>query len=171
MKRLFYATRTLDDGQSISDDVHKLGVDDHHFYVVCRNGKGIKSRKLHGSSTFEGTQLLAGKKRANFFAALITLLVATIASTLMNITTQNIVTLAIVCCVLFIAAKLIATLAGSAFDDYFRGVFDDHLDAGEVIVIIDVAIDQADVVTEALEKHELATFIADSSNIGSPIPE
>jgi hypothetical protein len=170
MKRLFYATKTLADAHSISNEVHNVGIDDDHFYVVCRNGEDIKARKLHGSSSFEGTQLLAGKKRASFFAALLTTLVACMACTLMTFTTQNVITLAIVCALLFTVATFIATVAGNAFDVYFRGVFDDHLDAGESILIIDVAHDQADTVVDTLARHKLATFIADSSNIGSPIP-
>ena len=44
--------------------VHALGIDEHHFYVICRNGPGIKTHHLHGVKRFENTHILTAQKRA-----------------------------------------------------------------------------------------------------------
>lgn len=170
MKRLFYSTNDLDDAELISDEVHKQGVDDEHFFVLSRDDKGILSHHLHGGRGFENTELLASRKRAGLFAFCVLALVAIIGLGVIDITVQNLLWLALVCGVAFAAAKAFAFIFCLSFDAYFKGVFDGHLDNGEVIVIIDVTHEQSVKVTSQLKQHPAASFIAESSNIVSPIP-
>lgn len=170
MKRLFYSTNDLDDAELISNEVHKQGVDDEHFFVLSRDDKGILSHHLHGGNSFENTELLSTKKRAGLFAFFVLALVAIIGLGVMDITMQNLLWLALVCGVAFTAVRVLASVVCASYDTYFKGVFDGHLDNGEVIVIIDVTYDQSSKVTSQLKKHPAASFIAESSNIVSPIP-
>ncbi|MEO0443693.1 MAG: hypothetical protein AAFZ92_08145 [Pseudomonadota bacterium] len=170
MKRLYYATNNLDDAEAISDEVHSLGIDDHHFFVLSRDENGINTHHLHGGKSLENTEILAAKKRANFFALLAVVLFGSSIGFAIDAIGKNIFFLAIACCAIFAIAKFIAFIACKSFDEYFKGVFDDHLDNGEVIVVIDVKRSQFNKVESQLSKHPAASFIADSSNIASPIP-
>lgn len=170
MKRLFYSTNNLDDAELISDEVHKQGVDDKHFFVLSRDDKGILSHKLHGAHGLENTEILASKKRVGVFAILVFALVAVIGLMAIDITVKNLLLLALVCAIAGAIAVVVSSMACASFDAYFKGVFDEHLDNGEAIVIIDVTHDQSSKVVEQLKTHPAATFIAESSNLDSPIP-
>lgn len=170
MKRLFYVTKDLDDAHAISDEVHELGIDDHHFYVLSRDREGINTHQLHGSGTFDNTDILAAKKRTSFFAGIITLLLGTSIGFGTTLLAYNLLLFVGLCVAIFFVARILVSMASSLFDGYFRGVFDDHLDRGEVVIVIDVAKSQAKQVETQLEKHPAARFIADSSSIASPLP-
>jgi hypothetical protein len=170
MKRLFYSTNDLDDAELISDEVHKQGIDDQHFFVLSRDDKGILSHHLHGGNSFDNTSLLATGKRAGVFAFCILALVAIIGVGLVEITMQSLLWLALVCSVAFAAAKMLASIVCASFDSYFKDTFDRHLDNGEVIVIIDVTHDQSPKIMSQLKQHSAVSFIAESSNIVSPMP-
>ena len=170
MKRLFYATKNLDDAESISDEVHALGIDDHHFFVLARNDKEIQTHHLHGGKTLDNTEILAAKKRASFFASIVLVLLGTSIGLAIDMTITTLFVYAVLCCAIFFIAQFIASIACRSFDEYFEGVFNEHLDNGEAIIVIDVNKNQSSKITELLEKHPLASFIADSSNIASPLP-
>lgn len=171
MKRLFYVTNDLDDAESISDEVHQAGIDDHHFYVLSRDEKGIKTHHLHGSKQFEKTKIISAKKRTWLF------IVGLIAACLFSLPvfTQafsaiNTVALAMVLSVGILVLIGVRFMAGS-FDNYFMAMFNERLDAGEVVIIIDVSKQQASEVEHLMDNHPKAQFIADSSNLSSPLPE
>lgn len=170
MKRLFYSTNDLDDAELISDEVHKQGVDDEHFFVLSRDDKGILSHHLHGGNGFENTNLLVSNKRSGLFAFCALALVVIVGLGVMDITMQNLLWLALVGGVAFTATKFLTSLVGMSYDSYFKDVFDRHLDNGEVIIIIDVTHDQSLKVTAQLKQHPAVSFIAESSSIVSPIP-
>lgn len=170
MKRLFYVTSNLDDAESISDEVHNMGIDDHHFFVLSRDDNGIKTHHLHGAKSLENTDILAAKKRANLFAVFALFVAAGITSYILGFEYLNAVYIALASSIVFFIIKFIITLAGSSFDEYFKNLINEHLDSGEVIIIIDVKKNQAENVQLQLEKHPAANFIADSSNFASPIP-
>ena len=170
MKRLFYSTNDLDDAELISDEVHKQGVDDEHFFVLSRDDKGILSHHLHGGNSFENTKLLTSRSRAGLFAFCVLALILVIGLGVMEITIQNLLWLALVSGVAFIATKVLAAIVCDSYDAYFKSVFDRHLDNGEVIVIIDVTHDQSPKIISQLKEHPAVSFIAESSNMDSPIP-
>jgi hypothetical protein len=171
MRRLFYATNNLDDAEAISDEVHKMGIDDHHFYILSRDENGIKSHHLHGSSNIDKTDIINAKKRANlmsagFFVVIITLLAM---STEMFNTEIIWAVVALFCAYIIVNFLLLVT--GSSFDGYFKSMFNERLDSGEVIIIIDVEKKNSRIIEDQLSKHSQAKFLADSSNLASPIPE
>ena len=171
MKRLFYATQTLEDAESISEEVHSLGVDDDHFYVFSDDEKAIKSPNLHASKTIEKTEILSARKRAPFLAMIPTVILGLAFWLGVDYFGQNIGLLVLFCTGIFFVSKFLANIACRSFDQYFTDVFKDHLKNGEAIIVIDVDAQRAPTVEKQLKKHPLASFLADSSNISSPIPD
>ncbi|PCJ30052.1 MAG: hypothetical protein COA90_10525 [Gammaproteobacteria bacterium] len=171
MKRLFYATKSLDDAELISQEVHSLGIDDHHFFVFSRDENGISTHHLHGAQSIDKTDIIAAKKRSTYiaiFAFCVVLLTLLFVFDAIGVSTYGVV---IVSCMAFVLVKVLATAAGGSWDEYFKGVFNKHLDAGEVIIVIDVSRKQASRIAEQLSKHPAADFLSDTFNFSSPIPD
>ncbi|KZN55851.1 hypothetical protein [Pseudoalteromonas luteoviolacea] len=171
MKRLFYCTDSLDDAEKISDEVHELGIDDHHFYVLSRDENGIKTHHLHGSTQIEKTQILSARKRALILAGGTALLILTFLYFFTEVMNKFLLQAIGASIVIGFIVMVVVRLAGKSFDEYFQILVNEHLDAGDVIIIIDVAKSQTHVVESKLEDHPKAQFLADSSNLASPIPE
>ncbi|PAJ73113.1 hypothetical protein CJF42_17575 [Pseudoalteromonas sp. NBT06-2] len=171
MKRLFYITNDLDDAELISDEVHKNGIDDHHFYVLSRDNEGINTHHLHGSPQLEKTNLISASRRANLIAALILIIIIS-SLVLFTDVFENLTHIPILIIILVVSCSLLLLkMTGGSFDDYFTSLFNQHLDAGEVVIIIDVCKSQVSKVEKILDDHPKAKFIADSSNLSSPMPD
>ncbi|WP_087025436.1 hypothetical protein [Thaumasiovibrio subtropicus] len=171
MKRLYYITQDLDDAEVISDEVHQNGIDDHHFFVISRDESGLKTHHLHGSNQLEDTNILAARKRAYLLGGSV-LGLGVILLTLFSDVFGSFMMLPLV---LLIAIALVTIglvkVAGNSFDGYFMGLFNQHLDRGEVVIVIDVSRDQASKVEAILDTHPKAHFIADCSSFRSAIPD
>jgi len=171
MKRLFYVTNDLDDAESISNEVHAVGIDDHHFYVISRDADGIKTHHLHGSARLEKTHLIAAGERTTFIlllfcASLCALYLFTDLFSFFDTIPVLLITLLLVSGLIWVLAKM-----ANSFDSYFLQMFRQRLNDGEVVIIIDVAKAQSNNVELIMRTHSKALFIADSSNLGAPIPQ
>lgn len=170
MKRLYYVTQDLDDAEMISDEVHSNGIDDHHFFVICRDEKGIRTHHLHGSDTLEKTNIIASGSRAYQVGG--GLAIGIMALALLNHLFAVVPSLPIFLLIIIAAmATIIVKIAGSSFDSYLMERLNQHLDLGEAVIVIDVDRNQLHKVESMLEQHPKAKFIADCSNIGAAIPE
>jgi len=58
MKCLYYLAPTLDSTQSISDDLHNVGVKDWFIHVVSKDEAGLKKEHIHSSNYLETLDLL-----------------------------------------------------------------------------------------------------------------
>ncbi|WP_038143118.1 hypothetical protein [Vibrio nigripulchritudo] len=171
MKRLYYITKDLDDAEEISDEVHASGIDDHHFYVLSRDDNGIKTHHLHGGSSLERAHIITGAQKAliaGAVAAGVLILFLTFFTSLFE--RSSFVPFALIC-IIAITTTVIVKMTGGSFDNYFMTMFNQHLDDGEVVIVIDVERSQAHRIEEILEHHPKAEFIADCSSVGSPIPD
>ncbi|NRA22605.1 MAG: PrgI family protein [Oceanospirillaceae bacterium] len=171
MRRLFYVTNDLDDAEEISDEVHAAGIDDHHFYVISRDANGLKTHHLHGSPRLEKTHIIAaGERSAIMFIVpcVIAVLLYFFTDIFTVFDTQPLLIIAVV--LLFFLIWIFSKMAKS-FDSYFLQMFRQRLNDGEVVIIIDVAKDQSQQIEAIMNTHAKAHFIADSSNLGSPIPD
>lgn len=171
MKRLFYATPDISDVEHISDEIHAKGVDDHHFYVINRDEDAIKTHHLHGGTSLENSKLFAGNKKSNVFAALAgsvsLILIASHSEVFGGSGTVPIPLLLVVAAILVFVVRMV----GASFDNYFLNLFNQHIDAGETIVVIDVERNKIDDIKSVLGQHPKAYFLADCSSVGAPIPD
>jgi len=171
MKRLFYITNDLDDAELISNEVHSHGIDDHHFYVLSRDSEGIKTHHLHGSPQLDKTNIISASKRSNLITFVILILIISGLSIFTDVF-ANLTHIPVLIILLVVSCSLLLLkMTGGSFDNYFTTLFEQHLDAGEVIIIIDVSKGLVSKIESILENHPKAKFIADSSNLSSPIPD
>lgn len=171
MKRLFYVTNHLDDAEEISDQVHQAGIDDHHFYVISRDNKGLKQHHLHGSSNLKKTRIIAATDRAGLLVlifAVITVGLFLFTDLIKELSTASGIVIGLLAVALLL---FVIKYTGKSFDNYFIDMFEQRTKDGEVVIIIDVARDQAHRVETIMDSHPKAHFIADSTNWGSPLPD
>lgn len=172
MRRLFYVTDELEDAQSISNKVNQLGVGKDHFFILSRDAEGIKRCHLHGGETLEGTQLLAAERRTGMLSVVsIITSIGGVAMCIDLLEGSSFLPFVIVLFAFFITILVSLKWSGRSFDAYFGHIFNKYLDAGSVVVIIDVDKKSKRHVEAVMEQHPKARFIADSSNVSSPIPE
>lgn len=60
MKCMYYLAPNLVSTHQVSDDLHKVGVDDWFLHIISKDEAGLKRDKLHSSNWLETTDLLRG---------------------------------------------------------------------------------------------------------------
>lgn len=171
MKRLFYTTDNLNEAKTISDEIHDIGIDDHHFYVVSRDEQGLNQNHLHGAKTVDQAHVLDTKTRANYFGVVAMALVIVGMLMAFELTLVNLAIMIVAGVITYGFIKFASSTIGNSFDDYFKGVLDDHLDNGEAVVVIDVNHNQAKSVAECFKKHPNAHLIGEGSSIAVPMAD
>jgi hypothetical protein len=53
MKCIYFLTPTLASTESVSDDLHALGIRDFYLHVVSRDESGLRQRQIHSSNYLE----------------------------------------------------------------------------------------------------------------------
>lgn len=171
MKRLFYTTDDLNEAKTISDEIHELGIDDHHFYVVSRDQDGITKNHLHGAKTVDQAHVLDTKTRSHYFGIAAMVFAVVMMLAIFDFTLANLALTVIAGVIAYALIKFFSRTFGDSFDDYFKGVLDDHLDNGEAVVVIDVDRQHAKSVAECLKRHPNAHLIGEGSSIAVPMAD
>lgn len=169
MKRLFYTTDDLNEAKTISDEIHDIGIDDDHFYVVSRDEEGLDQNHLHGAKTLDQAHVLDTKTRAHYFGMAAMVLAIIVMIVAFDLSLVNLVLTAAVGAIVYGLIKFLSQKVGNFFDAYLKGVLDDHLDNGEAVVVIDVNKKQAKRVSECLKKHPGAHLILEGSSMAVPM--
>lgn len=58
MKCLYFLAPTLDSTHDISDDLHRVGVEDFYLHVICKDESGLKKQHIHSSNYLETLDVL-----------------------------------------------------------------------------------------------------------------
>ncbi len=58
MKCYYYLSPTLAETESVSDDLHKSGVNDWFIHIISKNEEGLNRRHLHSSNYIETMDLI-----------------------------------------------------------------------------------------------------------------
>lgn len=170
MKRLFYVTNDLDDAEQIANEVRNMGVEDDNVFVVCRDERGIDSHDLHGNGHVENTEIVNGTRnapKALLYSAIAVFVILFFVDRLFISTNLAPVIIAGIVATMILAIIHPAT---RAFDDYLVDVLNEHLDSGEVLIVVDVERQSAVDVMHQMEKHPKASMIADGTSYLGPIP-
>lgn len=170
MKRLFYVTNDLDDAELIANEIGGMGVEEDNVYVVCRDESGITSHHLHGKGRVEETEIVNGSRnapKALLYSAIAVFVILFFVDRLFLSTNLAPV---IIAGIIATMALAIIHPATRAFDDYLVDVLNEHLDSGEVLIVVDVERKSADDVIHQMERHPKASMIAEGTSFLGPIP-
>ena len=170
MKRLFYLGTDLDDVAAIVCEMEREGMTDRQYFVLSRDTYGLRRRFLHGDNTLENTRIVAAGTRSNIFA--ITAVIVFVISALLLVSLQNIVvpTLFTISLLVFTVVKFAVLVGGGMYDDYYKGVFNNKLDGGEIIIVVDCDQAQAKRVRRLFNDCSTTCLLVDASNFASPLP-
>ena len=80
MKCYYYLSPTLAETESVSDDLHKSGVDDWFIHIISKNEAGLHRRHLHSSNYLETMDFIREGLLGAVFGLIIGLLAATLIS-------------------------------------------------------------------------------------------
>jgi len=141
MKRLYYLTSSIDDADRISEIMHGNGVTDWHFHVVSRDEAGLYKHHLHSTSFVGKTDLLHSGERGALFGFASGLLLSLIMHLTMGISLSVVfLTVAMITCFGAWAGGLI----GISHVNYRLARFQEDIDAGGYLIMVDVPKDQSE---------------------------
>ncbi len=168
MKRLYFTTDNLDSAESISDDVHEIGVTDLNFHVMSKNEAGLYKRHIHSTNIYHENNILQQAERGGLIGASVGALLVIIA----NFTGAMIINLPTT-----MASILFLMFTGSWFggfigihqQNYKISKFHNELDVGKYLVMIDVKKTDIERVEQMMaERHQEARFSGIDSTVIAP---
>ena len=71
MKRLYYLTRNIESVETISNDIHDIGITDWNFHVLNKNEKGLYKRHIHSANILQKTDVIRSLERGVLRGAVI----------------------------------------------------------------------------------------------------
>lgn len=162
MKCLYYLAPTLESTQSVSDDLHEVGVKDFFVHVVSRDEAGLRKQHIHSSNYLETLDVV----RDGIIGGVLGFVVGVIGVALLRyfdpfgIEVPSLVYYAIVG-----VATLFGTweggLVGIGSENKKLARFHDDIEAGRFLVLIYALKEQEEAVRKMMrERHPETEFAA-----------
>lgn len=170
MKRLFYLATNLDDVANIVYAMEAEGITDKQFFVLSRDEYALRRRFLHGDKTLEDTRIIAAAQRSNVFSISAVVIFIVVAFFVVSIDEFLSMPMFVFCLMIFVFVKYAVLVGGGMYDDYFKGVFNNKLDQGETIVVVDVNQKQDQFISNLFKQCPTTDLLVDASNFLSPLP-
>ncbi|HBR98371.1 MAG TPA: hypothetical protein DD979_13495 [Gammaproteobacteria bacterium] len=172
MRRLFYSIVNLDQASAICENLNDYGCGNDQYFVISRDEQGIKSHQLNGSKSLEETKILSAERRMGVLSvASIILSVISVVICIDILRGSSFIVYLLVLLAFFAVIMIGLKWSGYIFDTYFGQVFDRYLNAGSVILVVDVNKSQRKEVESMLKLQPNTKFLIDCSNYRSPIPK
>ncbi len=164
MKCIYFLTPTLASTESVSDDLHALGIRDFYLHVVSRDEMGLRQHHIHSSNYLETLDVV----RDGFIGAALGFLAGMIGVGLLMYFKplgDNVHVPTFVYVVLAAAATLFGAweggLMGVESESKKLGRFHDDLVAGKYLILVYVRKHRDEAVLKMMrEKHPDAAFVA-----------
>jgi len=170
MKCMYYLAPNLVSTRQVSDDLHKVGVDDWFLHIISRDEAGLNRDKLHSSNWLETTDLL----RDGVIGAIFGFIGGVILTGLLMFFEPLGPTVPWVA-MLFLV--IVATLFGAwlggltGLDSENRKIrrFQNEIEAGQYLILIYARKGQGEVVRKMMsEKHREARHVATDRHFINP---
>lgn len=153
MKRLYFITDSLDSAETISDDVHEIGISDWNFHVMSRNEAGLYKRHIHSSTIYQDNNVLRQAERGGLLGAMFGAVAVVLSNFVGGIELSLTGTLGMIFFLMF-SGSWFGGFVGVQQESYKVSKFHDALDLGKYLVMIDVKADQLHMVEDMMvAKH------------------
>jgi len=171
MKCLYYLTSTLDSTESITDDLHKAGIDDWFIHVLSQDKAGLSKRKIHSSNYLEQLDIL----RFGIIGAMCGLLAGLLSALLLDkyeLFGPHLPAAAYLG--LFVFWTLFGAweggLTGIATENKKIALFHDELEAGSYLLLIYAKqADEQVIKTVMAKQHPESDLVAVDANFYNPL--
>jgi hypothetical protein len=172
MKCIYFLASTLESTQDVSDDLHRIGVDDFYLHVVSRDESGLKRHHIHSSNYLETLDVV----RNGFIGAGLGLVAGLIGIGLLMYFQPfgpDIVVPSFVYVILVAAATLFGAweggLTGIGAENRKLTRFHEEIAAGKYLILVYVRKHQEDAVLRMMkERHADAELVGIDSHFVNP---
>jgi hypothetical protein len=170
MKQNYYMTEDVDCVEHISDDLHKIGIQDDHIHVVGENIDAIESHHLHAAREIDETDIVRSSERGGIVGIVLGTLFVLGASFYQpfGIVVEG---PALVMCTLLIVGFCAwwGGIAGVYFDNYRISAFHDAIRQGKYLLMVDTKPAQEKAVRTMMSgQHPEAKWMGRNSTIANP---
>lgn len=170
MKCLYYLAPSLDCTETLSDDLHKVGVHDWFIHIHSKDEAGLQKKHLHSSNYLEKLDFI----RTGFIGANIGFIVGVLASGFILFVKPFgpvFPTFAYIAIVIFttLFGAWEGGLYGVATENRKLSRFHDDIEAGHYLFLIYARTGKAEIVIDMLkEKHPESQHVATDRHFISP---
>ena len=168
MKRLFYLVDRIDNVENISEDLHSHGITDWRFHILSRDTAGVFTRKLHGASILDKTDIVRWVERGALIGGGIAVAIMVLGMVSGLFSLPGSAWLALVAFGVF-AGGGIAGFGGITAENYRIRPFHDALERGDHLVMVDVYDkDEAEMKRLMEKNHPEARLQGEDSAFNNP---
>jgi hypothetical protein len=170
MECLYYLAPTLDSTQTISDDLHAVGVNDWYLHVISKDEAGLRKERIHSSNYIETMDFM----RAGFVGAWLGFIVGMIGALLLMATkpfgpeTSGFIYLVVVIFTTLFGAWE-GGLYGVATENRKLAQFHDEIESGKYLFLIYARKRQRDTVRAMMRvRHPESALVGTDEHFISP---
>jgi len=143
MKRLYYLTRDINALDAISDQLHKAGISDWNFHILSKNKSELHKHHLHATNPWHELDIVRGGERGVVFGLALGTMVLVILNVAFGVALNWMMAVAILA-FLTLFATWLGGMIGLSTENYKIRKFHDKIDQGYMLLMVDVAKDQAE---------------------------
>lgn len=170
MKRLYYLTRSLDSVTRISEDLHQKGITDWHLHVLSRNEAGLYHRQVHSTNLFQQNDIIHSGEQGALIGGVLGILVVLLIEWWMPFGTPlPLAVLILISGVFTLFGAWSGGLAGITRENYKTERFNNELEQGKHLIMVDVSKQQEKEVRYQLSRyHPEACLAGEDSTLIQP---
>jgi hypothetical protein len=173
MKCYYYLSPTLAETESVSDDLHKSGVNDWFIHIISKNEAGLNRRHLHSSNYLETMDFLREGLLGAAFGMLAGLIFAALISVFQPFgpDVPLIAYLGMILLLTFFGAWQ-GGLVGISTENRKLQHFHDDIEAGKYLILVYAYRDQEEKIHAMMSRlHPEAQFVGVDPRFYNPFSE
>ncbi|OED42929.1 hypothetical protein ACH42_11415 [Endozoicomonas sp. (ex Bugula neritina AB1)] len=171
MKRLYFLANTLDSVRKISDDLHRLGIDDWHLHVLSRNEAGLYHRQIHSTHFFQQSDLLHSGELGGIIGGVIGVAIV-MGLELLPAFNPPLPLLILIAGIFTLFGVWCGGLVGVTRENYKTSRFHNELENGKHLIMVDASKQQEQEVRQRIELyHSGVTLAGEDSPFTLPLTQ
>lgn len=170
MKRLYYLTDSIDSTESISNDLHRLGITDWNLHVLSKDDDGLFRHHIHGANTLQRLDVIHSGEQG----ALIGIAIGLCAGTALMLGKPfglelGLIAIAAIVIVFTLFGTWVGGMVGLTHESYKIKRFHNDLEAGRYLIMVDFRKKQEQQVKDLMDKHhQEALFVGQDTSWINP---
>ncbi len=172
MRRLYYLSEDLDGTRRIADDLHRAGISDWHFRVLCKDPRGLYQHHIHSANPLQRLDIVHSAEQGALIGTGFGLLLASalwlLDSPSYPIDLKMFALMVCICCLL---GFWIGAGGGLSHRNYKLARFQAQIEAGQYLLIIDVKKSQAAAIKAVMAHHSHALMAGEGSTFSNPFKQ
>jgi hypothetical protein len=167
MKRLYYLTRDIDSVDAISDRLHKAGISDWNFHVLSKNKSELHKHHLHSTNPWHELDIVRGGERGVLMGLMVGFLVLATLAFVFNIALHWMIAVSILA-LITLFGTWVGGMIGLSTENYKIRKFHDKIDQGYMLLMVDVARDQAEAFAFIINQYATVHAAGEDSTVVNP---